>query len=418
MTFLRLLSVLKDDILLPQPIDISVHKPPLLLPPTIATFVSKATGIDSESISACWSLLKEEVWSLPRPELSMAEEGLFRDNGWKMGLTSLTLYPPSHECQNRHCTRATPLKKEEPRQTVVYTLGHGALPAWAVHIYCPDCNTNYHHNYSVQAGIRTYYGDTPNYIQIGEHQFAERKLIAMWMSLMLLAWVSATNCAKMYDMALSEQQQCDFADGGWQFGCVLTTDHVWDAFVTLTLLNYHNRKDTCLQVPHTGAQRDRFTAAMRARNCEVIEEGQDEIGHCCDRCMRTLTRPDGTEYDVQIIVGDGLNMGHYRCQATHCTRELSNNRHKFCPEHQSQAGICAIVGCEAPVIPEKLTCVDPQHAEMEHLHFECGRAAFTLCDRLHKHRLAHPSAPAENPVDDEGDDDDVRRNGRGFGMLA
>ncbi|KAJ7715417.1 hypothetical protein DFH07DRAFT_708241, partial [Mycena maculata] len=64
MTFLRLLSVLKDDILLPQPIDISVHKPPLLLPPTIAIFVSKATGIDSESISACWSLLKEEVWSL------------------------------------------------------------------------------------------------------------------------------------------------------------------------------------------------------------------------------------------------------------------------------------------------------------------------------------------------------------------
>ncbi|KAJ7757761.1 hypothetical protein DFH07DRAFT_958636 [Mycena maculata] len=129
MTFLRLLSVLKDDILLPQPIDISVHKPPLLLPPTIATFVSKATGIDSESISACWSLLKEEVWSLPRPELSMAEEGLFRDNGWKMG--------------------------------------------------------------PIQAGIRTYYGDTPNYIQIGEHQFAERKLIAMWISLMLLAWYSA-----------------------------------------------------------------------------------------------------------------------------------------------------------------------------------------------------------------------------------
>lgn len=107
--------------------------------------------------------------------------------------------------------------------------------------------------------------------------------------------VSASNCARSYDMALSGQQERDFAVGGWQFGCVLTTDHVWDAFIILTLLDYNDRKNTCLQVPHTGEQRDRFINAMRARNCEVIEHGQDEIAHCCDLCMRLWTRPDGTE---------------------------------------------------------------------------------------------------------------------------
>jgi hypothetical protein len=25
---------------------------------------------------------------------------------------------------------------------------------------------------------------------------------------------------------------------------------------------------------------------MRAKNLEVVEEGQDEIGHCCNKCMR------------------------------------------------------------------------------------------------------------------------------------
>ncbi|KAF7334149.1 hypothetical protein MVEN_02321000 [Mycena venus] len=147
-------------------------------------------------------------------------------------------------------------------------------------------------------GMRMYYGDKPNYIQIGEHQFAERKLIGLWVSLMLLAWVSATNCARTYDMALSGQQERDFAAGGWQFGCVLTPDMVWDAFIILTLLDYNNCKDTCLHVPHTGEQKDRFKDAMRARNREVIEEGQDEISHCCDKCMRVWQRPDGSEYDV------------------------------------------------------------------------------------------------------------------------
>ncbi|KAF7333433.1 hypothetical protein MVEN_02359200 [Mycena venus] len=243
-TFTRLLSLLKHDIILCQPVNISTTEPPDFLPPTIRTFISEATGIGFDTIPKCWHLLKEDIWESPQPQLSAEEENLFRENGWKMGI---------------------------------------------------NCNTNYHHNFSIQDGVRTYYGDTPKYIQVGEHQFVEHKLIGLWISLMLVAWVSATNCARSYDMALSEQQERDFAAGGWQFGCVLTTDHVWDAFVILTLLNYNDRKGTCLQVPHTGDQRDRFTGVMRERNREVIEEGQDEVGHCCDKCMHTLKRPDGSE---------------------------------------------------------------------------------------------------------------------------
>ncbi|KAJ7320903.1 hypothetical protein DFH08DRAFT_713634, partial [Mycena albidolilacea] len=260
-------SVLKNDIVLGQPASIIPDAAPPSLPPSIHTFVSDATGVPFESVPNLWNLVKEDIWAIHDSDtkLSTSEEELFRMHGWKLGLSkysfsSLTLYPPSHCCPD--CPGTGMLKKAETRQAIVYTQASGAVPVWAVHLYCPDCNTNYHHNFSVQVGMRTYYGDKPTYIQIGEHQFAERKLVGLWVSLMLVAWVSATNCARSYNMALSQQQEHNFAAGRWQFGCVLMPDHIWDAFIILTLLDYNDWKHTCLHVPHTGEQKNRFKDAM------------------------------------------------------------------------------------------------------------------------------------------------------------
>ncbi|KAJ7605847.1 hypothetical protein DFH06DRAFT_1348440 [Mycena polygramma] len=350
--------------------------------------------------------MKDDIWDLPDQTLSESEEILFREHGWKLGLTSTTLYPPSHHCTNTRCGRKNPMKKAEQRQIVIYTVARGAVPAWEVQLYCQDCNTTYHSNYAVQRGTRTYYAGVPKYMQIGAHQYAERKLVATWVSLMLVAWVSATNCSRTYDMALSGQEEQDFAAGGWQFGCVLTTDHVWDGFVLLTLLDYHERNGTCLQVPHTGEQKDRFTAAMSARNVEVIVHGQDVVDHCCDKCMRPWTRPDGTPFDAQAVLSDGLSMGHVRCQIPHCTNHLDNNRHRFCAVHRAHADICSIVGCDRPIVPGTKSCDDRNHTEMERLHNERSKAAFTLKDRLQKHRLAHPTA-SEDPPDLVVAEDDI-----------
>jgi hypothetical protein len=94
------------------------------------------------------------------------------------------------------CNRVNPLKKAECRQTVVYTLDKGVRPAWSIHLYCEDCHTNYQYEFSVNQGVRTYYGGIPKYIQVGEHQFVERKLVGMWISLMLVAW-----CAFLFSSA-------------------------------------------------------------------------------------------------------------------------------------------------------------------------------------------------------------------------
>ncbi|KAJ6462258.1 hypothetical protein C8R47DRAFT_1327226 [Mycena vitilis] len=408
--FLRLAACLKNDILLCQPSYVSTECAPDVLPPSIAAFLSEATGIPLEHMDACWDVLKDDAWQFPSAEQVTAEdEDAFINYGWARGLCSSVLYPPNRQCTNPDCAANIPLKKAEPRQIVVYTLAKGVRPSWEIHLSCPTCHTNYQHNFSVRNGIRSYYGGVPNYLKVGDHQYVERKLAAMWISMMLLAWVSATNCARTYDMALSEKQSSNIEAGGWQFGTLLTTDHVWDSFVILTLLDLHQRNNTRLEVPHTGDQKDRFTAAMEERNLYVIQYGQDEAGHFCDKCMRTWEGPDGTKQKCQIIVSDGINMGFPCCGTFRCTEHLTNNRHRFCTTHFDLHGVCAVNGCDNLVAPGAKTCTLPAHAKMEKLHIERGKAAFILKERLQKHRMTHPNStvpPDETTPDGEMQDED------------
>jgi len=183
--------------------------------------------------------------------------------------------------------------------------------------YYLGCRYSYRNNYAIQNGIRHYYGGVPDYIQVGEHQFVEKKLVSLWVNMMLVGWsvghcfstnrcctdlqqcvrFSATNCAKVYDMSLSDRDNGHLESAGWQFGSKLRTEHVWDAFVLITLIRDCDARFRQLEVPHSGLQKDRFTAAMEERNLRIICDGQDEIDHVCDTCTRTFTEvlPNGTK---------------------------------------------------------------------------------------------------------------------------
>ncbi|KAJ7112158.1 hypothetical protein C8R44DRAFT_553933, partial [Mycena epipterygia] len=191
--FTRLLSVLKHDILLVQPANVTTgtEEAPLVLPPSITEFVADAVGVPESLVSGFWTRLREDIWHLPEQTLSEHEEA------------SLTLYPASHHCRNSNCGRRKHLTNAEMRQVVVYTVGKGVVPAWEVQLYCRDCNTTYYPNFAVHRRTRMYYAGIPQYIQIGGHQSTERKLTGSWISLMLVAHVSATNCSRIYNMALS-----------------------------------------------------------------------------------------------------------------------------------------------------------------------------------------------------------------------
>lgn len=167
----------------------------------------------------------------------------------------------------------------------------------------------------------------------------------------------------------------------------MSTDHVWDAFVILALMEDCQGRSATLKVPHTGKQKDRFTSAVQARNVRFRLNGQPELRHFCHRCLRVY--PNG--HKVWVVVIDGVTVGHPCCAIHNCKIPLANNRHRFCPTHAARDNICAVDGCEQPVTPEFRTCNQEEHQKVERIHRERGQARFQLQERLQRARVAHPN---------------------------
>jgi len=74
--------------------------------------------------------------------------------------------------------------------------------------------------------------------------------------------------------------------GDWQYKASLDGDHVFDAVITLSLLEDHLFRKATLILPHDGDQSHRLTQAMEARNHHVRVAGQPEINHFCSKCTR------------------------------------------------------------------------------------------------------------------------------------
>lgn len=104
---------------------------------------------------------------------------------------------------------------------------------------------------------------------------------------------SASNASRLYSYTLVDRIY--FQPSEWGFSNRLTTNHIWDAFIILGLLEDSLSRSRYLKVPHTGTQTNRFKAAMEERNAWIILNGQpDAVQHACDRCMRIFSMPDGT----------------------------------------------------------------------------------------------------------------------------
>jgi hypothetical protein len=206
---------------------------------------------------------------------------------------------------------------------------------------------------------------------------------------------SATNCARLYNLTLSDT----VPPGDWAFGFTLTTEHVWDGFVILALMDDHHHRSQTLKVPHTGAQKDRFTEALKSRNIRFRVQGQPELRHYCKKCLRVY----GNGHKVWVVVIDGVTVGCPCCAIHNCKTPLESNRHRFCPKDAAQNLICAIVGCDSPIVDDNRTCSDPRHQEVERIHRERGQGRFQLQDRLQRARVAHPN----DAVGEEGNPTDA-----------
>lgn len=159
-----LISCLKRDITIPQPVSEAPNCPPTFLPPTIAEFLTEALSISLQLVQDLWEIVKEEVWvESMKDELDKDDEECFCQFGWKRELStlysslfaiwqylshykiaSMTLYPPEEVCTNADCSqRRKILKKTEFREVVVYTIAMGACRAYSAHLFCPSMLFNH-----------------------------------------------------------------------------------------------------------------------------------------------------------------------------------------------------------------------------------------------------------------------------------
>lgn len=283
--------------------------------------------------------------------------------------------------------------------------------------HAKDCNTDYHCDYYVQNGIRCYYDGIPDVLQIGDHQFAERRLVHSWRLNANLAWVSAGNNAATYLHTHGMKTAARFPES-WPVQPNLSTTQVYDAFILLSLLEDAQRRETALMIPHGGLQADRFKLAMRDRNSRIRLYGQPELRHLCQGCVRFYPGAGNTRklvflldyyqiadnfkagLTVSAVVMDGICIGRPRCGApglNPCKHPLKSNRDRFCLDHKYLDGICCIVGCERPVSKEGKTCDDPIHQSVETLKTLKASASFQLKERMKQAQMI----PLDGGIGDE-----------------
>lgn len=87
--YTRLVKHLKDDILLPQPAELTeFDKAPEILPRTIGAFLGKALQIPQDFVQDSWDILKDYVWGCKKVALTNEDYALFKLHGWAVGLSA------------------------------------------------------------------------------------------------------------------------------------------------------------------------------------------------------------------------------------------------------------------------------------------------------------------------------------------
>lgn len=159
--FIALASRLKDAILFVQPGNFAIGSARPILSPAIQEFLAEACLIPLRSVNIVWKFLTQTVWTmgpvvLPTNGLNLPS--LYAKFGHSRGIseylalisviTTLTycccniayrmLFPPDHHCKSTSCKRyqRLMLKKSESNQAIFFTMDHGAIPIFSVHLSC------------------------------------------------------------------------------------------------------------------------------------------------------------------------------------------------------------------------------------------------------------------------------------------
>ncbi|KAF8827032.1 hypothetical protein HHX47_DHR5000564 [Lentinula edodes] len=180
--------------------------------------------------------------------------------------------------------------------------------------------------------LRQYYDQPlPEIIHLEEHSFIQTAVSELVAACTLFAWVSAQNCALIYNHALSSYGREEVSESKFML--------------------------TSMQL--------------------MIIEGQPERLHACDTCKKLIPSDLPNSYkglrSLCAVVTDGVTIGHPCCKVHNCTQPLPNNHHQWCQTHMDRQHI------------------EPDHSKYEDYRNLKGKGFFLLRQRLQRAGIHQPS---------------------------
>ncbi|KAK7038548.1 hypothetical protein R3P38DRAFT_2615722 [Favolaschia claudopus] len=393
--------------------------PPETLPANVHEFMRACFDVPDETAKWAWEIFREIAWAFsPNPEEQAANRlkhvKLFLVHGIPLNIGVYSLSPPTRVCLDPDCCRVRHTRDQTDlidRELVeatshpisVFTLDLGAVPGFSTSTYCRNCHTRYYPNYYVhsKATTRTYYYQTqvPELVESSKHFYTSAKLCELFTNMMVSAWTSGTNCARIYNTSITQATLEPLLPHDWP-NLKIDTEDVFNSFFLYALLLDHHERNDILQLRHDApSHAERLRPALEARNSRMAGTGQEEWNHYCDLCC-WIYEEDGVWYALRSAISDGDTMGHYSCNVQDCQNRLRSKRDKFCadPLHHAMQSQCSIVDCTAEAPTGFRTCNDPDHRAMELHHYQRGTAMFQLKERLQRAKGFAPSNAFPNPT--------------------
>ncbi|KAJ7080155.1 hypothetical protein B0H15DRAFT_787367 [Mycena belliarum] len=382
-----------------------ISAPPPTLPVEVHEFLKACFDLPDETGKLAWEAFRVLAWSFdPTPEEQSANRikhvRLFLRHGVSKGLGVYSLYPPTRVCLDPNCARPLhstdgtvrdrELGESKSHPITVFSLELGAVPGYSTSRYCRNCHTRYYPDFYVHdhATIRTFYltNTMPEFIHTSEHFYTTADLCELFANMMVSAWTSGTNCARIYNTSISKSALESDLPIDWQTTFQMDVDDVWNAFYTYSLrLDYHERQEVMELQHNAPSQADRLRSLLEVRNSNMAGTGQEEWNHACDLCCYIYLDPDADKNDplfIRSTVTDGITMGHPCCGVLDCQERLRSVKDKFCLTHQKLNKQCCITTCRDEVEPGFRTCTNPDHRDIELYHYQLGKAMFQLKNRL------------------------------------
>jgi hypothetical protein len=88
LSFISRASMLKHDIMQPQPLSVPTDMAPKCLPPSVSQFLGDSLMIRPDHVHECWAIFKDVIWDHPTAdEARQVDKDAFKVHGNKYGLS-------------------------------------------------------------------------------------------------------------------------------------------------------------------------------------------------------------------------------------------------------------------------------------------------------------------------------------------